>query len=92
MPAGYVCGLLTIYYFRDSAAVRALYTVISSIARAFFTLITLVMTVADISLAAAVTDIVLPELAANLLFAAIPHAAAYFALRPFNKSRDAKVQ
>ena len=92
MPSGYVCGLLTIYYFRDSAAVRALYTVISSIARAFFTLITLAMTVADISLAAAVTDIVLPELAANLLFAVIPHSAAYLALRPFNKSRDAKVQ
>ncbi len=92
MPAGYVCGLLTIYYFRDSAAVRALYTGISSLARALFTLITLVMTVADISLVTAVTDIVLPELAANLLFAAIPHLAAYLALRPFNKSRDAKVQ
>ncbi len=92
MPSGYVCGLLTIYYFRDSAAVRALYTGVSSLARALFTLITLVMTVADISLVTAIVGVVLPELAANLLFAAIPHLAAYLALRPFNKSRDAKVQ
>ena len=92
MPAGYICGLLTVYYFRDSAAVRALYTAVSSIARALFTLITVVMTVADLSLPDAFTRALLPELAANLLFAALPHAAAYLALRPFNKSRDAKVQ
>jgi len=92
MPAGYVCGLLTIHYFRDSAAVRALYTAVSSLARALFTLITAVMTIADISLIDAFTEAVLPELAANLLFAALPHAAAFLSLRPFNKSRDAKVQ
>ena len=92
MPAGYVCGLLTIHYFRDSAAVRALYTAASSLARALFTLITAVMTIADISLIDAFTEAVLPELAANLLFAALPHAAAFLSLRPFNKSRDAKVQ
>lgn len=92
MPSGYICGLLTIYYFRDSAAVRALYTGVSSLARALFTLITLVMTTADISLVTAIAGVILPELAANLLFAAIPHFAAYLALRPFNKSRDAKVQ
>ncbi len=92
MPSGYVCGLLTIHYFRDSIATRALYTGISSLARALFTLITLVMTVADISLVTAIVGVVLPELAANLLFAAIPHLAAFLALRPFNKSRDAKVQ
>ncbi len=92
MPAGYVCGLLTIYYFRDSAAVRALYTGVSSAARAIFTFITLMMAVEEIPLAAAVLGVVLPEFAANLVFAAIPHIAAYLALRPFNKSRDAKVQ
>ena len=92
MPAGYVCGLLTIYYFRDSAAVRALYTGVSSVARALFTFVTVVMTVADLPLAVVFTKSVLPEFAANLLFAALPHAVTYFALRPFNKSRDAKVQ
>jgi len=92
MPSGYVCGLLTIYYFRDSAAVRALYTGVSSVVRAIFTFVTLMMTVEDISLVTAVLGVVLPEFTANLLFAAIPHAAAYLALRPFNKSRDAKVQ
>ncbi len=92
MPTGYICGLLTIYYFRDSAAVRALYTGVSSLARALFTLLTVLMTVADISLLDAFTKSVLPEFAANLIFAALPHAVTYLALRPFNKSRDAKVQ
>lgn len=92
MPAGYICGLLTVYYFRDSAAVRALYTAASSLLRALFTLVTVVMTVADLSLPDAFSRAVLPELAANLLFAVLPHIAAYLALRPFNKSRDAKVQ
>jgi len=92
MPCGYVCGLLTVYYFRDSAAVRALYTGVSSLARALFTLLTVLMTVADVTLPGAFTSAVLPELAANLLFAVLPHTAAYLALRPFNKSRDAKVQ
>ena len=92
MPAGYVCGLLTIYYFRDSAAVRMLYTGLSSLARAVFTLITVVMTVTDISRIDALTQAVLPELASSLLFAVLPHTLAWLALRPFNKSRDAKVQ
>ncbi len=92
MPAAYVCGLLTVHNFRDSAAVRALYTVVSSAARAVFTLIAVVMTIGDLSLIDALTRTVLPEFAANLLFAALPHAAAWLALRPFNKSRDAKVQ
>ena len=92
MPAGYVCGLLTVHNFRDSAAVRALYTGVSSAARAVFTLIAVVMTIGDLSLIDALTRTVLPEFAANLLFAALPHAAAWLALRPFNKSRDAKVQ
>ena len=92
MPAGYVCGLLTVHNFRDSAAVRALYTGVSSAARAVFTLIAVVMTIGDLSLIAALTRTVIPEFAANLLFAALPHAAAWLALRPFNKSRDAKVQ
>lgn len=92
MPCGYVCGLLTIYYFRDSAAVRALYTAASSLARALFTLITVLATTADISLLDALTKAVLPEFFANLLFAALPHIVTYLALRPFNKSRDAKVQ
>ena len=92
MPAGYVCGLLTVHRFRDTAAVRALYTGISSAARAVFTLITVFMTIADITLPAALLRTVLPEFIANLLFAALPHAAAWLVLRPFNKSRDAKVQ
>ncbi len=92
MPCGYLCGLLTIHYFRDSPLVRALYTAATSLARALFTLIAVVATVADISLLDALTKAVLPEFFANLLFAVFPHVVTFLALRPFNKSRDARVE
>ena len=92
MPAGYVCGLLTIHYFRDSAAVRLLYTAVSSLARAVFTLTAFGITAADIPFTSLLTGAVLPEFAANLIFAALPHVIVWLALSPFNKSRDAKVQ
>lgn len=91
MPVGYICGLLTVYSFRDSVAVRALYTLVTSLIRAFFTFVALVMTVAELSIPEALTGAVLPELAANVIFAALPHAAVVLALRPFNRSRDSKV-
>ncbi len=92
MPAGYVCGILTIYYFRDSIAVRALYTGISSAARAIFTLIAILATASGVSVLDIFTEAIFPELIANLLFAFLPHVVARFALQPFNKSRDAKVR
>ena len=36
MPVGYICGLLTVYYFRDGFAVRALYTGVTALARVLF--------------------------------------------------------
>ncbi len=92
MPCGYICGLLATHAFRDAPIVRALFTAAASLARSLLTLVTVVATVADISLIDALTKAVLPELLSTLLFAAFPHLLTYLSLRPFNKSRDARVE
>lgn len=87
MLTGYIVGLCAIYYFRDSLAVRVLYTVVTSAARAVFTLITLVATVGDVNLITFMTMAVLPEFCANIVFAALPHIIAKLALTPFAHER-----
>lgn len=87
MLTGYIVGLCAVYYFRDSLAVRVLYTVVTSAARAVFTLITLVATVGDVNLITFLTMIVLPEFFANIVFAPLPHIAAKLALKPFTHKR-----
>ncbi len=88
MPAGYICGILTVHYFRDSVAVRALYTVVTQAARAIVTAIILVATVGAINFIELLTLTVIPELLAGLIFAPLPHGVAKLCLRPFNKTRE----
>ena len=90
MLTGYIVGLCSIYYFRDSAAVRIVYTIFTSAARAVFTLITLFATVGNLNLIHAFTAVIIPELAANIVFAFLPHLAAKLILRPI--SRETKEQ
>lgn len=92
MPAGYVCGILTVHYFRDSIAVRAVYTLVTQAARILVTAIILVATVGDITLIDMLKHALLPEFFSGVLFAALPHAAAKVCLRPFNKTRDEMVR
>lgn len=91
MPVGYLCGILTSNYFRDSIAVRGMYVVGSSVLRAVFTLITVLSTVGGITLGSAFTKAVLPELGANIILGLIPHYLTKLCLRPFNKTREEKV-
>ncbi|MBP3378804.1 MAG: hypothetical protein J6L96_08650 [Clostridia bacterium] len=88
MPVGYIVGALSVYYFRDSVVVRALYTVITSLLRALFTIFTLLATVGGITFISLMGDAVLPELLANVIFATLPHFAVKLCLRPWNKNRD----
>ncbi len=88
MPVGYIVGALSVYYFRDSVVVRALYTVITSLLRALFTIFTLLATVGGITFISLMGDAVLPELLANVIFAILPHFAVKLCLRPWNKNRD----
>ncbi len=88
MPAGYICGILTIHYFRDSIAVRAVYTAAAQAARVLVTAIILVATVGDINLIDMLTITLIPEFVAGIIFAPLPHLAAKLCLRPFNKTRE----
>lgn len=87
MLTGYIVGLCAIYYFRDSFAVRALYTVVTSLFRAGFTLVTVLATVGNINLITGISMVVFPEFCANIAFAALPHIIAKLALIPFDHSR-----
>lgn len=75
MPAGYICGLLTVYYFRDGLAVRALYTLVTTLIRCLFTVVMLFMSTANVNIPSALTYAVVPELLAGLCFACLPHLA-----------------
>ncbi len=92
MPAGYLCGILSGNVFRDSIAVRALYSIAASVLRGFFTLIALTSTVGGVDLITMLTGTVLPEMLATLLFSPLAHLAGKLALRPFHRSRDDRVR
>lgn len=87
MLTGYTVGLFSVYYFRDSVAVRIIYTLASSAARSVFTLITICATVAEIDLVYLLSNILIPEFLANLCFAFLPHIAAILFFKPFTHSR-----
>ncbi len=92
MPTGYIIGILSVHYFRDSAATRALYTGVTSLFRSIFTLISIFATMGGVTLISALREAVLPELASNVIFAFLPHVIAALCLHPFHKSRDDRVQ
>lgn len=92
MPSGYLCGLLTIYYFRDSAAVRAIFTSVALLIRVMLSAIVIFATSGDANLVDVLKLSILPEYISSAVFAAIPHLIVYLALKPFNKSRAEKVK
>ena len=87
VPVGIFCGLLTTYRFRDSFSVAALFTVVTTVLRAFISLIIGFNTIHGITLGQTFTDVVLPGLLANMVFAAIPHLLVRLTMRPFHKTR-----
>ncbi len=87
VPAAFTVGVLTTERLRDSAAVAAVYTAVSSVLRSVITLIIAAATMHGLTPSAALRSIVLPELAANILTAAIPQLITRAALRPFHKTR-----
>lgn len=81
MPVGYLCGLLTVYYFRDGFAVRAMYTVVTMLARCLFTLIILFTSSPYVSFPAAIRYVTIPEFFAGILFAFLPHLTVHYVFR-----------
>jgi len=92
MPVGYICGIAAVNYFRDSFAVRALFTLITSAIRALFTMFILFSTVGGVTLISAFADAIIPEFIASLTFAAIPHFLAKVCLARFTKTRSDRVK
>lgn len=81
MPVGYICGLLTVYYFRDGLAVRALYTVVTALAKALFDLVILATSMPSVSLPGAFRYVLIPEFFATIVFAFLPHLAVKYVFR-----------
>jgi cell shape-determining protein MreD len=92
MPCGYLCGILTVHYFRDSIAVRAMYTLGSSLLRGVFTAIIALSTLGGISIVALFSEALIPEFFANVIFAVLPHFIVKLCLRPFNKTREERTR
>lgn len=81
MPVGYICGLLTVYCFRDGPAVRALYIGAASMAKGLFTLLILVVSKPSVSLPGAFLYAVIPEFFVTVLFAFLPFLAVKYVFR-----------
>ncbi len=79
VPAGFLIGLLSVYYFRDGLAVRAMYTVVTAGARCLFTLVILFMSTSNVSIPSAFVHAVFPEFFSTILFAFLPHFAVKYA-------------
>ena len=92
MPAGYLAGVLTIEIFRDSFAVRALFTTVGCAVHMIFTLVTLAVTVEGFTVWQGLSGAVFPEFLATMVFSALPHLLAKAALRVFHKPREEKVE
>ena len=91
VPCGFVAGVLGTYYLRDSFVLRAIFTVISGVLRAAVTAIYLAVLYESPDASLAFKLVIAPEFISTVVFAALPHVAAYFALKPFHKSRAERV-
>lgn len=91
VSAGYAVGILTTHRFRDSVSVAAVYTVVTSLLRGVITYVIVMNTLTGITAGQAIGDKVLPEFAANVIFAAVPQLLTRLALKPFHKTRAERV-
>lgn len=87
VAAGCFCPLITDLYLTDSVPVRILYTVGFGLGRSLFTLLYLALHVPEFPFPFLLTSVLLPEYAATLALALLPHLAAKLLLRPFHRSR-----
>lgn len=88
MLVGYIVGILSVNYFRDSAVVRIVYTASASFIRALITIVVLLATVgASVGFVAIVIKTALPEFIVSVLFSFVPHIITKLALKPFAEHR-----
>ena len=85
--AGYFCPVITTLYMTDSGPVRALCTVVAGIGRSLMTVVYLILHVTDFRFFPLLGSVVLPEYAATVCLAVLPHLAVRICLRSFHRSR-----
>ncbi len=91
VPCGFAAGVLGTYYLRDSFIIRAIFSVVSGVLRAALTAIYLAVVFKSPDASLAFRTVIAPEFVSTLVFCALPHAASYFALKPFHKTRAERV-
>ena len=91
VPCGFAAGVLGTYYLRDSFIIRAIFSVVSGVLRAALTAIYLNVVFKSPDASLAFRTVIAPEFVSTLVFCALPHAASYFALKPFHKTRAERV-
>lgn len=90
--AGYFCPIITAQHLTDSVPVRILYTAVSGVGRAIFTLFYLAFTADTFRFFHLCAAVVLPEYAATFCLALLPHLAVHLCLHPFHKSRAERTE
>lgn len=87
VPCAVAAALLTTYVFSDSFPVSAGYVSCAAVVRGIATLITSLLCIDGMTLRVSLLYIVLPELGATLLCAALPCLLTRLILKPFHKTR-----
>lgn len=91
VPCGYTVGRLNSFYYKDSIAIRAIYSSAAGVIRAVFTSIYIAASYKSAPAGLAFTTIILPEYFSTLILSALPHAATWLSLKAFHKSRAERV-
>lgn len=89
---GYFCPIVTRLHLTDSIPVRILYTAVTGVGRAIFTLIYLGFYADPFRFFPLLGSVVIPEYAATFLLAILPHLAVRLCLHPFHKSRAERTE
>lgn len=92
VPCGFIAGVLGTYYMRDSIALRALFTVVTGLLRSVVTLIYVYITFNSPAFSEVFGKVVAPEYLSTVIFAVLPQVAAWFAMRPYHKTRAERVE
>ncbi|MBQ7669631.1 MAG: hypothetical protein IJS45_02780 [Clostridia bacterium] len=92
VPCGFIAGVLGTYYMRDSLALRALFTALSGLLRSAVTLIYVYVSFNSPSFSEVIGKVIAPEYLSTVVFAVLPHVAAWLAMKPYHKTRAERVE
>ena len=92
VPCGFIAGVLGTYYMRDSIALRVLFTVASGLLRSAVTLIYVYITFNSPAFSEVIGKVIAPEYLSTVVFAILPHVAAWLAMKPYHKTRAERVE